>query len=61
MNCSPLHTFYIVYKLFAMNKFYNEKCYLFSDVPDGPVIKILCFQCKETKIPHAVWHGQKME
>ena len=44
-----------------MSKFDKETCYLFLDFPDGPVIKILCFQCKETKVPHAVLRGQKKE
>ena len=36
-------------------------------VPDSPVVRTPCFHCREhgvnpwlgTKIPHAVWHGQK--
>ena len=38
------------------------------DFPGGPVVKIPWFQCRgmgsipgwETRIPHAVWHGQNI-
>ena len=42
--------------------------FILRDFPSGPVVKTPCRQCREmglipgygTKIPHALWHGQKI-